>query len=152
MSDLWGRLSGELQYRQRSGEARSSVEKAMHHMRGSANPDALWEAFSTGLESLGLDSARFDLFEVSGVKACLLTWPGDEKADVNQEVPGADCWSARFRVQSNGHLFGELELRKTVQECSLLADAPELVDRLRKEMAVQLERMLVSDAGAGASQ
>lgn len=147
VSDLWSRFSGELRRRHQSAEARTSVQKAIARMRTAASPGAVWEALSTGLESIDLDFAAFRLLGVPKSGPRILTWSNHENRVVNREALGPDSWSAKLRVQSNGHLFGELEVGKTIQDSPLLADAPELVDRLRNEMALQIERLFLSSVG-----
>ena len=147
VSDLWSRFTEDVRRRHDSAEAKASVEKAVALMTAATSPGAVWEAFSTGLEGIDLDFAMFRLLDASESEPRILTWSNHENRMVNREALGPDSWSARLRVHSNGHLFGELEVGKTVQGSPLLADAPELVDRLRNEMASQIERLFLSSVG-----
>jgi hypothetical protein len=48
-------------------------------------------------------------------------------------------------------MFGRLELGKSVDDGPMLADAPELVDRLRSEMATHMERLAAKNLEARAA-
>jgi len=141
LSDLWGRFTEDLRRRQQSGEARTSVQRAVVRIKAATDTEAVWEAFSTGLEGIEFDFATLRLLDVPNSGLHIFTWSNHGNRVVDRQMLGPDSWSARFRVASNGHLFGELEVSKTVQDTPLLADAPELVDRLRSEMALQMERL-----------
>ncbi len=147
LSDLWGRFTEDLRRRQQSGEARTSVQEAVARMRVAMSAEAVWEAFSTGLEGIDFDFATLRLLDVPKSGLRTFTWSNHENQVVNRQMLGPDSWSARFRVRSNGHLFGELEVSKTVQDSPLLAGASELVDRLRSEMASQIERLFLNSVG-----
>ena len=141
LTDLWMRLKEDLEHRQLSADARVSVEKAVIRMRTCAETRELWEAFSSALQSLGLDYASLRLYGLGGAQPMELTWlhsNGDEAAGSNTE---SDTWFAKLKLQNNGHVLGELKVGKAVHVEHLLADTPQLVDRLRREMAAQIERL-----------
>ena len=110
-------------------------------MRGAANADVLWDAFSMGVESLGLDHATFHVFGQSDSEMRVLTWRHDDLRPADVTAEDRDGWTARFRVRNNGHVLGKLEIGKVVEGHSLLADAPELVGRLLSEMGARLEKL-----------
>jgi len=131
--------------RQQSAEARTAVERAVHRMQSATTADDVWRACSGALDSLALDFASLQLF-AHGASPHVLVWPEHPDGDPDPSSLETDTWTARLRVQNNGHLFGELELRKSVRYCTLIADAPELVDRLRREMAHHFERVATGEA------
>lgn len=140
--DLWGRVSEDLRHQQQSAAARVSVQEAVARMRSAASTSALWEALVSGLEGLDLDFARLQVLGAPMSKPSTLVWSnGQGQHGSRQQTP--DRWLAHLQVQSNGHFFGELVLGKVVQRRPLLAEAPELVDQLRSEMAAQMERLSV---------
>jgi hypothetical protein len=148
ITDLWGRMKDEMERRQRSADAKISVEKTLIQMRTASKPLEVWEALSASLESLGLDYAKLRLFGISGSQPLLLSWPDSGREAIKWPIQDSDFWFARFTVQSNGHLLGELEVGKAVQKTSPLPDMPELVDRLRRELAAQVERLSSREHGA----
>jgi len=150
LNDIWGRLIGQLKEKHRSAEAKVSVQKTIARMKNAKTTEGVWEVFSRGLEDLEFDFAKFHLFKRNGVRVRSLTWSNNGNWAGGQDPIESDFWSARLRVKNNGHLFGELELGKRIKQSPLLAEAPELVDLLRKEMAAQLERMQDADAAGAA--
>jgi len=149
-SQVLGRLSEEWTRRQRSAEAKVWIERVVSQMRAARDEESLWKAFSTGLETLGLDHARFEVFDravpgrgrgVPGKREFI--WSNGAEGRTDPFPP--DTWTARLRVQNNGHLLGQLEVRKAVDGSPLLEVTPELVDRLRYEMASQIERLYRDD-------
>ncbi|MCK4376445.1 MAG: undecaprenyl/decaprenyl-phosphate alpha-N-acetylglucosaminyl 1-phosphate transferase [Candidatus Brocadiae bacterium] len=139
--DLWGRLAGEWTRRHRAAEAKISVERAISRMQAVTSTNALWGAFCAGLEGLDLDFAVLQLFAVGQSRPHVLTWPEGRHPAPDRRASEPESWSARLRVQSNGRTFGELELGKCIEGGLLLSDAPELVDRLKREMATNMERL-----------
>ncbi|MCK4282832.1 MAG: undecaprenyl/decaprenyl-phosphate alpha-N-acetylglucosaminyl 1-phosphate transferase [Candidatus Brocadiae bacterium] len=139
--DVVGRISRGLEHSQRSGRARVSVEKAVARMKRAPSVSTVWLAFSEALESLDLDYARLHLKRVGRLHASVLHWPDGRPWTGEQSKPVLDAWSALLSVHSNGHAFGELELRKSVLTSSLLPEAPELAERLRHELSGQVERL-----------
>ncbi len=140
-ADVVGRVTDELEHNRRSRRARISVEMAVTHMEAALDADALWDALSIALEGLELDGARLRLNGASGLQPRTLTWHSDGTDGMAGPRLPLDCWSARLRVQTNGSFFGELELQKSVQRGPLLAEAAELAERIRAELAAQIERL-----------
>ncbi|MHC4479552.1 MAG: glycosyltransferase family 4 protein [Planctomycetota bacterium] len=142
--DLWRRLSSEWRRRHCVAEAKVSVQRALAQMSRVATTDALWRAFCNGLEGMGIDFAILQVFGGNGSPPQVLTWPENPAEAFALNRP--ESWRARLKVQINGHMFGEVELGKSVDRGPLLSDAPELVDRLRREMAAHMERLCSAEA------
>ncbi len=140
-ADVVGRVTDELEHNRRSRRARMSVEVAVTRMETARDAEALWDAVSGALDGLGLDRASLRLNGDSGLRPCTLTWSNNGHGGHDGQRLPLDSWSARLRVQTNGYFFGELELRKLVGSGTLLAETPELAERLRTELASQIERL-----------
>ena len=138
--DLWRRLNSEWKERRRVADARISVERTVARMRTVTDVSTLWQAFCAGLEGLGLDFAELRLQPAGGTAPLVLSWKPGRVADPPGEDP-AETWLGHFRLQCNGHMFGQLDLGKSIETGPLLPDAPGLVDRLRGEMASHVERL-----------
>jgi UDP-GlcNAc:undecaprenyl-phosphate GlcNAc-1-phosphate transferase len=149
--DLWGRLSSGFAERHRTAEAKVSVEKAVARMRSVKDTSALWQAFCEGLKSLDLDFAVLQLYTAGEPTPQVFTWAAGQKQVTKYQQTEPENWSARLRLQANGHMFGRLELGKSVDDGPMLADAPELVDRLRSEMATHMERLAAKNLEARAA-
>lgn len=148
--DLWGRLSDGLARGRRASEARVAVEKAVARMSAASSPQTLWHEFCEATGSLGLDVAVLRLYDSADPRPLVLSWPGPADEAMDRLALEPDIWSARLSVRRNGSAFGELEVGKAVQESPLPAYVPELLDRARREMAVQVERLAASRALAAA--
>ncbi len=144
LAELWSRLTGELSRRRHTAEAKVSVERAISQMGAVADTDALWREFCRGLEGLGLDSAVLRLHVAGEPEPRVLAWRAPDRRDDEE----GDNWSARLKVRANGQIYGRLEVSKAIDRAPMLADAPELLERLRAEMASQMERLVESDAEA----
>jgi UDP-GlcNAc:undecaprenyl-phosphate GlcNAc-1-phosphate transferase len=136
---LWSRLSEDWQQRQHSAEARTAVEKAIRRMRMARTVEDLWQACGDAFGGLALDVAKLTL---RGREADeVLTWPASSESNSLEVGVKMDVWQARFGLSAPEGPRGELELRKNVGNATLLADAPELVERLRREMGSQIGRV-----------
>jgi UDP-GlcNAc:undecaprenyl-phosphate GlcNAc-1-phosphate transferase len=135
LADVWGRLSGDLAQRRRSAEARMAVERSIARLRAASTLDGLWRAISRALAGLDLDAAELRLYCPAGVEPVALTWcpPGGPRQD--EAAPEADLWSIRLAVKGAGGVFGELEATKALGRGPLVAETPELLDRIRREAA-----------------
>ena len=138
---LWGRFFEELARRQQSADAKVAVEKVVSYMRSATDTDSLWELFSTGADRLGLDHASLRMFGESETMQRVFTWDHDHAAEPNETPPQAENWGAQLHIHNNGLVLGELKLIKFIHDSPLPADTPELVDRLRREMGAQMERL-----------
>jgi len=142
--DVWGRVSGELARRERTAEAKVSVERSVARMRVAPTIDAVWAAVAEGFAGMGFDVATLRLYPTTGGQPRTLTWraAGGEPAVLVALEP--DIWSVRLAVHSDVAL-GDLEAAKAVGHGPLLAEAPELLDRLRRELAARIGLLDVTD-------
>ena len=139
--DLWRRLAGGWKRRRQLAEAKVSVERVVVRMQTVADVDHLWQFFCTGLDSLGLDFAVLHLFTTGNPEPQILHWHPHGEPAAGPEGEELDSWLAHFKVRCNGHMFGNLNLGKHIRSGTMLTDTPELVDRLRHEMATHMERL-----------
>ena len=138
LRDLWGRLADELAHKQRAGEARILVEKAVARMRAAASIEELWAFASEAVEGLGFDYAKLRFFESPASSPLTLAWPDDTAQAMARLALEPDLWSARLHVRGAGRAFGELEVAKVVEQEPLLADAPELLARVREAATARI--------------
>ena len=142
--DLWRRLASEWRERRRVADARISVERTVARMQAVTDVGGLWQTFCGGLDGLGLDFAELRLHPASGTTPLVFRWrPGQIPLATAED--SAETWLGHFRLQCNGHMFGRLDLGKSIESGPLLPDAPGLVDRLRGEMAAHVERLANGD-------
>ena len=152
ITDLWGKMKDDMERRQRSAEARNSVEKALIRMRSATNPLEIWQFFTSSLEALGLDYVTFRLNGANDPDTPVLKWTNPKRKTDNSSPASPDLWTARLQVRSNGHVFGELELGQSVHNANVLPDTSVLVDRLRREMSILIERLGGREQGAGSRE
>jgi UDP-GlcNAc:undecaprenyl-phosphate GlcNAc-1-phosphate transferase len=151
--DLWSRLSAGLAQRHDSAEARISVERAIARMNAVRDTRELWQAFCGCLEGLRLDFAVLQLFPRDAAQPQVFAWVSPQQEDAPGGAPSQSAdmpvegWSAQLQVRFNGHSFGRLRVGRKAGRGPPLADAPELVDRLRAEMANQMERLAIGRTG-----
>ena len=144
--DLWGRVSEELARSHRASEARVAVARAIARMRAASSTDALWQEFCEVPRGLDLDFATLRLHDSPYAEPLVLSWPGSSGEAMGRLALEPDVWSARLSIRGNGSAFGELEVGKASQDSPLPSYAPELLDRARREMAMQIERLAESGA------
>jgi UDP-GlcNAc:undecaprenyl-phosphate GlcNAc-1-phosphate transferase len=137
--DLVGRVSEDLAHSSRASAARMAIEQVEGRMRRAQNVLELWSAATGAFECLELDHAVLHLRTAEG-QARSFAWHGARTAGAEAEEHGPDSWSARLSVERDGRVVGELRLAKSVRGSALRPEVPELVDRLRWELAGQVER------------
>jgi UDP-GlcNAc:undecaprenyl-phosphate GlcNAc-1-phosphate transferase len=138
LGDLWGRVASDFYCRQRSAEARVTVERAVARLRAAASADELWEAALEAIQGLGFDCATLRLYDSPDAAPTVFAWPERRSEPLALMELEPDLWSARLRVLTTDNLSGELEVSNAVQDGPLLAEAPELLDRVRREMAMRI--------------
>jgi len=135
------RLAEELRHKQQSVEMGDSVERALDLMRQANCTDTLWHALSSGLEGLYLNHATFRLFAQNGNGEQVYAWSNDRDFPEDEETQQFDGWCARLKVRSNGTVLGMIELSKRTNHSPVSPNMTEFMERLRRETAVQIERL-----------
>jgi len=157
---LWGRLSEDWARSRRSAEARIAVENAGQRMQAATDIEAMWAACSDALKALELDYATLRLNGDDGSESSVWTWSngstqttcdqadppqGGDAEEAGSHVCQPDCYLCRLGIRNNGHLFGDLELRKHLDNGPLLPVAPELLGKLQNQMGRRTELLLIPE-------
>lgn len=140
-ADLWNRLADDLSHRRRAADARMAVERAVARLHATGDIEALWGASCEAIESLGFDCATLRLLDVSGAESRVLAWPDAGRAPETWMELEPDVWSARLRIFTTPELLGELEVSKATHASLPLPEAPELLDRVRREMGLRIAEL-----------
>jgi hypothetical protein len=141
------KVSDDFRRGKRDSHARVSLEKAVHLMEEATGADALWTSCHVVLRALRLDYAKLHLTNPEYGAPRVLAWPGrQDPPDPELDYDEDDHWAGRLKVYSEqGEIIGELEVAKTIHSGPLLGVTPELIDRLRRELGIHLDR--ISSAG-----
>jgi UDP-GlcNAc:undecaprenyl-phosphate GlcNAc-1-phosphate transferase len=134
--DLLKRISADFNRQQRVSDAKIAVERAVARMKEAKSAPELWGALTSTFESLDLDHAMLRL-GAAGEAQTVLHWSGHR----GQERSKTELWMARLKVRYEGRELGDLEVDCNIEEALPLPNIPDLVDRLRREIAAQIGRM-----------
>lgn len=151
--DLWGRLTHDLQQRQKSNEAKIAVEKAIVYMASADSAAEVWECFTDVVTCLDMDFASIKFYDEAGHFPPFMSWINHRDEDkLEHHDPDHDVWSARLRIHDGEKVFAVLEVGKRVEDGHMLPETPELLGKLRIEMSVHIRRLALEPEPASKSE
>ena len=150
LMDVVDKLSRDAARRTLTNEARMAVEQAVADMRQAADMASLWDACTRVFRRLGIHASALSL--TGSAKAALgdRTWAADPGRLAGSEGR-SDFWSARLSLRLNGQPAGELIVERRIGHRFSGSEMPEQLDRLRNELATQMERILNAPPPPGAA-
>lgn len=142
--DFWARVSMDMAQRDKASTAYVAVQKVSSRMAAAECCEDLWRAATQVLDVLEFDRASLRLEAGEGRQLDWLRQPSRET-----EAPPQNVWRASLALQSNGTLLGRIEMEKCVDRSAMIHQAPDIVDRLRQEIASNLARLRALEDAAG---
>jgi len=139
---LWGRLSEQRDWTQRSVAAKIAVENAAQRMQAATDVETMWAACSDAFEALELDHATLRINGHNGSEPIKWTWSNWPSGDQSSQL---DFHIVQLSIRNNGTLWGALELRKHVLDQPMLPVAPELLAKLQNHMGRKVDLLLIPE-------
>jgi hypothetical protein len=144
--DLVNRVREDLAHNSRVSAARVAVERVVADMQRAESLEELWSAFGDAFRCLEIDQAAMRL-KGGTSSGHLFTWSGSGRECPVRRTAGVDSWSGRLSIGSPSRPLGELLVSTSVRESPLLAEIPDLMDRLRQQAAERLEAVVAIGEG-----
>jgi UDP-GlcNAc:undecaprenyl-phosphate GlcNAc-1-phosphate transferase len=144
--DFWYRLSTGWRERDRVNAAHLALQKAVAHMRHAKTQREVWRALRTLLEVLAFDGAVLRLGADTSAPDREWVWTRHPQRPAAGN-PTRDYWRAHLTLRCGGETLGVLELDKDVGREGLEVEVPEIVERLRPELATELGRTALNAPG-----
>jgi UDP-GlcNAc:undecaprenyl-phosphate GlcNAc-1-phosphate transferase len=164
VTDLMLRFSSGQARRELSSHLRVEYMRVVHRLRDAGDADQAWTTCCPLFEVMDLDYAELRLFQANPEDPRLvLSWkrpmssphaviedpavvdsniPPPSPADIACRLdPAADHWMGNLGLRTKSRICGALTIEKHLGRSPLLADVPELLDRLRGELAAVLCRL-----------
>ena len=150
VEDVFGRLSRAQERRRFAGYARVSIQKTAQELRSATTLSRFWDACTRVFNDIGLDYAELRLAGPESPRAQPLSWLSGAYASSTPASADRDIWSGQLRLVAGGHEIGQLNFSKHTTDSASLAEVPELMELMRQEMALHLQRLLaVGNTPAG---
>ena len=149
--EVLGRVSEDFGRMGRAKDAKVAAQRVIARLPACEDAEAVWRECTRAFSGLHLDFARLELSRgAAGDGPRVFAWPSDADPAADPAASAATVWTARLSLRNGEKVLGEIEVSKACDVGTLLPDAPELLERLRREMAAQLDRLAAGPReGAG---
>jgi UDP-GlcNAc:undecaprenyl-phosphate GlcNAc-1-phosphate transferase len=144
LRDVLNKVSQDSARRNRVLHSRVIVERGLHRLRDARTAEELWSSCVDMFSALGLEYALLLLDPAPG-ESDSRKWEW-YAAEGGSSVPSGDKWNVHLHIDSGNGVTGKLLVGERVGKVFLQTELPEMMRRVRDELAAQSRRLAADKA------